>query len=334
MRENFDAVAIDGDILVYRAASAAQHTYYDIFQDGELIETFEYSKEAKGYLEEQSEFFMIDTTLYEIRPRKEVFDVGEAHKAFDMQMKAIKRKIKAKKYLLYINGKNNFREEVATVLKYKGNRSAQEKPEHFQAVRDYAVKQWGAKSIDGVETDDCVSVITYNGYKKCPEDPTVVCFSIDKDLLSTPGYHYNPDKDDSPQLVTMEQANKNFYLQLLKGDKSVDNICGCEGLSKRIAEKYGIRKGKYLGPKAAEALLEGLTTEQELYERCYEVYEAYYTEQEGWDEEKQKYCYTHWNGTPMERTIAEMIEEQAHLLWMIREKGVHWKAPVDLGDSE
>lgn len=328
MRNEYDTVAIDGDILVYRAAAAGQHTYYDLYEDGELVDTFEYSKDAKGYVKDMSEFFMIDDVLYEIKPRLEYFELEKATNSFDTQMKYIKSKLKAKKYKLYLTGTGNYREKVATIRKYKGTRENVEKPYWLYNVKDYAVNKWGAVVVDNIECDDAISVIAYRGYKHNPDDPNTVCVSADKDLLNTPGYHFNPGKDDEPQLVTMEEANKNFYLQLLKGDKTVDNIPAVEGLSKRIAEKYGIRKGKYLGPKAAEALLEGLTTEQELYERCYEVYEAYYTEQEGWDEEKQKYCYTHWNGTPMERTIAEMIEEQAHLLWMIREKGIHWVKPV------
>lgn len=325
----FDTVAIDGDILVYRAASVAQHTFYDIYEDGELIETFEYSKEAKGYLKDQSEFFMIDTTLYEIRPRLEFFDLEDAKAAFDMQLKAIKNKVKAKKYKIYLTGKGNYREDVATILKYKGAREGTEKPYWFYNVRDLAVNDYGAIVVHGNEADDACSVVTYRGYLENPEDPTTVCASVDKDLKNTPGYHFNLDKDDKPQLVTLEEANRNFYQQLLKGDKSVDNIPGCQGLSKAISSKYGLRKIATIGDKGAEALLADCTTEKELFERCHEVYLAWYSEQEGWDAETETYQYKSWDEKDYERTIIEIMKEQADLLWMQRKKGDRWEPPRD-----
>ena len=330
----FDTVAIDGDILVYRAASVGQHVYYDIYEDEELVDTFEYHKEAKGYLKDQSEFFMVDTTLYEIRPRTVFFEEKEALAAFDMQMKALKNNLKADKYKLYLTGKGNYREEVATVLKYKGNREHTEKPYWFYNVRDYAIKKYGAIVVDGNEADDACSVIAYRGYLANPQNPTTVCASVDKDLRNTPGYHYHLDKDDEPQLVTLEEANRGFYQQLLKGDKTVDNIPGCQGLSKAIANKYGVRKIATIGDKGAESLLEDCVSERELYERCYEIYHAWYSEQKwddktqtGWDEETETYHYKGWNEVRYERTIDEIIKEQADLLWMQRMKGDRWEIP-------
>lgn len=323
----YDTVAIDGDILVYRAACAAQHTYYDIYQDGEIIETFEYSKEAKGYVKDASEFFLEDGTLYEIRPRLEYFTEEEAKKAFDFQMKALKNKLKAKKYKIYLTGKGNYREELATILKYKGNREHTEKPYHFYNVRQHAVEKYGATIIDGVEADDCISVIAYRGYLSDKNKPNTVCVSIDKDLLNTPGYHFNPDKDDEPVLVTLHEANRNFYEQLLKGDRTVDNIPGCQGLTKEIAEKYGTRKIKTIGEKGAKKLLEGCQTEYEMYSRCYEIYFSWYSQQDGWDDEAQTYSYKSWDGSDQEKTIDELMSEQANLLHMQRTKGDRWKPP-------
>lgn len=323
----YDTVAIDGDILVYRAASVAQHTFYDVYEDGELIETFEYSKEAKGYLKDQSEFFMLDTTLYEIRPRLEFFDLEEAEKSFDMQMKAIKNKIKAKKYKIYLTGKDNYREGIATVLKYKGSREGTEKPYWFYNVRDLAINKYGAIVIHGNEADDACSVVAYRGYIANPYSPTTVCVSVDKDLRNTPGNHFNPDKDEEPQLITMAEANRSFYQQLLKGDKSVDNIPGCQGLSKSIAEKYGLRKIATIGDKGAEALLADCDSEEELFKRCFEVYHAWYSEQEGWDAETNTYQYKGWDEKDYERTIIEIMKEQADLLWMQRIKGDRWEPP-------
>lgn len=325
----YDTVAIDGDILVYRAAAVGQHTYYDIYEDGELIETFEYSKEAKGYLDDQSEFFMCDTTLYEIRPRLEYFELDEAIKAFDMQIKAIHKTLKANKYKIYLTGKGNYRENIATILKYKGNREGVDKPYWFYNVRDYAVKEHGAIVVNGVEADDCCSVVTYRGFLENPKNPTTVCASVDKDLKNTPGLHFNLDSSDTPELISELDAARNFYQQLLKGDKTTDNIPGCQGLSKKIAEKYKVRKIRTIGDKGAENLLIDCQTPLDMYLRCKEVYSAWYSEQEGWDDETQTYQYKGWNGEDYEKTIDELIKEQADLLWMERSKGDRWNPPTE-----
>src|SRR5690606_25139685 len=146
------------------------------------------------------------------------------------------------------------------------------------------------------------SVIAYRGYLANPENPTTVCVSIDKDLRNTPGYHFNLDKSEEPELVTLEEANRGFYQQLLKGDKTVDNIPGCEGLSKITATKYKVRKIATIGEKGAEALLADCKTEEEFYERCYEVYRDWYSGQEGWDSETETYQYKGWDGKDYERT--------------------------------
>jgi DNA polymerase-1 len=66
-----------------------------------------------------------------------------------------------------------------------------------------------------------------------------IAVTIDKDLRSVPGWHWNPDKEEAPVLVDEALADRNFYTQWLTGD-STDNV-------------PGIWK---LGPKKAAALLD------------------------------------------------------------------------------
>lgn len=65
--------------------------------------------------------------------------------------------IKVDSYQLYLTGGGNFRDNLATIQPYKGNRVAP-RPYHFQTIRDFLVREWGAEVVEGVEADDKVSI--------------------------------------------------------------------------------------------------------------------------------------------------------------------------------
>lgn len=158
--------------------------------------------------------------------------------------------IKATGSTVYLTGKNNFRRQIYP--EYKAHR-VKPPPQHLEACRQYLIKEWKAIVADGCEADDMLGVqqmsLMDNG-----DDPEVpfdlrsyIC-SIDKDLLQIPGKHYNFVKKEI-QEVTYMRGLREFYLQLLTGDRA-DNVFGIRGI----------------GPKKAEALLEGYETEQELFD--------------------------------------------------------------------
>jgi hypothetical protein len=150
----------------------------------------------------------------------------------------------------YITGKGepNFREAIAVTQPYKGNRSGTKKPEHLQALRDRLVNYWSAVVAKGEEADDLISKRMTQLGDNC------ICISIDKDLDTVQGWHYNFRKQDL-YYVDADEALYNFYHQLLTGDR-VDNIQGVQGI----------------GPKKADKLLAELTTEQEMWDVCVEAH--------------------------------------------------------------
>lgn len=156
-------------------------------------------------------------------------------------------------YEFYITGKSipNFRESIAVTQPYKGNREGTRKPVHLQALRDRLTDYWGAVVAEGEEADDCIS-------KRMTElGDSAICVSIDKDLDTVQGWHYNFRKEEMYYVDEFE-ALYNFYTQLLVGDR-VDNIQGV----------YGV------GPKKAEKLLDGLTTAKEMWDVCVETHGSY-----------------------------------------------------------
>lgn len=133
-------------------------------------------------------------------------------------------------YSGYITGSSNYRQDIATENSYKGNREKARKPIHYDSLREYLMNKWCFKLIEGQEADDAIGIEAYS----LPEDGCCV-MSIDKDLNMIRGWHYNFVKQEL-YFVTEDQAIKNFYIQLLTGDR-VDNIAGLKGIGIKKAEK-------------------------------------------------------------------------------------------------
>ena len=123
---------------------------------------------------------------------------------------------------VFLSGPTNFRNSVATLQPYKGNRNPLHKPVHYKAIREYMINFWKAEVTDGIEADDIIG-LTY--------DSDTIIASIDKDLKQLPNStHYDFVKKEV-FFIDEEEAWFNFYLQLLTGDLS-DNIPGQRNPSK------------------------------------------------------------------------------------------------------
>lgn len=153
-------------------------------------------------------------------------------------------------YRGYLTGKTNFRNEIAVTAPYKGNRKAS-KPKHYQLLRDYMESAWAFTMIEDQEADDAIGIAAY----EMEVGEYCIC-SIDKDLDMLRGDHYNFVKDER-YFITEEEGIKNFYKQLLMGDR-VDNIIGIKGI----------------GTVKAERLLKECKNENEMYLAILEAYEG------------------------------------------------------------
>jgi 5'-3' exonuclease len=152
-------------------------------------------------------------------------------------------------YSFYLTGKGNFRHDVAKTALYKGNRKDVERPQHLHVLRQYLVDQYDAEVSDGVEADDLIATAAAKElYNK------VLIVSTDKDFNQLPVSILNPTKMEIT-VVSPWEATKNFYMQILTGDR-VDNILGIHGI----------------GPIKAAATLEGCDSPVAMYWACVEAY--------------------------------------------------------------
>ena len=255
---------IDGDIVVYRAGFAAQDYIHSVVdQDGDVLEQFSSKAEANDFAEliALGEGVTPQITT-EILPKSH----DDVEMIVDVMIKNIIVGSESTDYIVYLSGKSNFRDTVATTREYKGNRSSSTRPIHYGYIREYIADKHPTITSDNCEADDLCAMRLYSEFKKAQKsknknDCEAILCSIDKDLRNIPGHHYNI-KDRKIDWVTVKDANKHFAKQLLTGD-STDNIPGIS---------YFSDKKKRVGPKTAEKLLKESTSIQELYDTVCEVY--------------------------------------------------------------
>lgn len=160
---------------------------------------------------------------------------------------------------LFVSDKNNFRKWKDE--NYKGNRPP--KPEAWSLVRDYIEKR-GATSRSFLEADDVTAMNHHNSGGK------TVLVDQDKDLDQIVGWRIVPSltrggkivREATLRWIGEAEATHSFYSQLYTGDTS-DNINGARGKPSNAK-------------KTAEKVLEGCTTEWEMYCAILEEYLLHY----------------------------------------------------------
>lgn len=187
----------------------------------------------------------------------------------------------------------NFREALAKGKVYKGTRK-QDKPFHWINLTALILSRTDVSISNGCEADDEMAIV-----HRCSPNDTTIC-TRDKDLRMVPGTHYGWECGKQPEfgpvtydslgtieLIRSKSGNKIkgggfkfFGTQLLTGDV-VDNIGGLRGV----------------GPVGAYKLLSDCTSEREVFNSV----KCHYEEMAG----------DNWR---------ELLEEQCHLLWIIRER--------------
>jgi hypothetical protein len=150
----------------------------------------------------------------------------------------------------YLTGKQNYRFDIAKTAPYKGTRVS-EKPKHLGIIRQYMIDAWAFSVQEYQEADDAIGIRAYT----LGEDDYIIC-SIDKDLDNLRGKHYNFVKNQH-YTITEEEAIKNFYRQVLTGDR-VDNVPGLAGI----------------GPKKADKIIKDCVTEAELFNAVLAAYDG------------------------------------------------------------
>jgi len=292
-------VLVDADVMAYAGGFATQKTIYDVMAvlpDGEVHHLMTpLQDEITAWIMILPRGTEIDITpVVEAEPlvnalalcKRTLLGIESAFDAAGHEFKHLE---------LFLTGKGNYRDSIATIKGYKANRVGKEKPVHYKAIRRYMVERWDAVTVEGYEADDAVAMEAHIlGY-----DPARVCIvSMDKDLRTVPGLLYN-FKRKKFYTITENEALCNFYLQALTGDV-VDNIGGCFKC----------------GEKGASEIVRLGMSEEEMYQAVLAEYEA---------SVKRKGCPYVGLGA------AAALLENCQLLHMMRWKGQRW-SPASVRD--
>lgn len=157
-------------------------------------------------------------------------DFREARQKFDCWVADLKKVLDVEEAVITLSDRANWRKEVLPT--YKANRKGKRKPLTYPALREYAEKTYKCVQYATLEADDVMGILAT---KHASEAPVVV--TIDKDLKTVPGFHYNPNHpEDGVVEVDLEQANFNHLMQALAGDP-VDGYAGCPGIGPVRAER-------------------------------------------------------------------------------------------------
>ena len=176
-------------------------------------------------------------------------------------LQSIAKETKCTSMVIYLTGKKNFRTEILD--SYKANRKDTRKPLTLKALKDWMIEEHDAVLKEPYEADDLIAI-------HATKDTNTVIVSEDKDFMSVPCALYNPrHKDRGVVTVTLEEADRYFYSQVLTGD-TADNYKGCPKVGPVKADKIlDAADGDYWPAVVAAYESTGLSEEDALVQaRC------------------------------------------------------------------
>lgn len=275
-------VLIDGDVLVYKIAFAAQYTIHWAHLSDNVSIGYKSIKEARDLgVEVSSEICVQPSYLIPLYIKNIINRIVTETKADSYKI-----------YLTSSNPDHNPRTDIAVTLPYKGNRKSP-KPYYYNMVRDLLSIEWEAEKVFGMEADDMLGIL---------QTEDTIISSIDKDLRMIPGYHHNMNSGAIDQVT--KEGNLNLDIKKIKTAKGDINqykltgggfkwFCAQMLLGDVIDNIQGI---KGYGDLKTATALNHLTNMKEMWDRVTSIY--------------------------IEKENEDRLWENAQLLWIYPEKGM------------
>lgn len=224
-----------------------------------------YLKKNGGWLAEynKSLFSPLLPEDFIIEDVQEALPISHAKKVVETRIDSILDKLDKTSYHGYIGKGKSFREDVSTIVQYKGNRTNLLKPLLLDEVGEYIHKKHDGEYVTGIEADDQCVISCHNS------DKILAC--VDKDYMGCEITVFNPDTMDSPLAISgvgklwiddkkkvRGYGRKWLYHQVMSGDSS-DNYFANSASDKKWGEKssYNLLSPCKTDKECLEALVEG-----------------------------------------------------------------------------
>jgi hypothetical protein len=261
-------VVVDGDLLAFKCAAVTEKRSV-IAKHKDTLDEVEFDTATKF-----KEWAGSEADMYELTPVRTPEPIANTLRSIKTKLNSILEACKADSYHIVISGEDNFRKNIPLPSQYKNTRNDAGKPVNLAEAKEYLIKHHNAEIAVG-EADEVLVAYAYQGYKDGEE---VIQASVDKDAYHGPGWLYNWDAMEEPELIegygelyindkdTVKGKGRAFlYFQLAFGDP-VDAYKPCE-----------LAKVKF-GEKGAYKLLKDCTTDKQAMEALVKQYKKWYPE--------------------------------------------------------
>ena len=233
--------------------------------------------------------------------------VNIKHSAKSVIAKAL-RELGTHKYESYIGYGGRMREDISTLMQYKGNRKNTLKPLVMDDVVEYLTDSFNSQPVYHIENDDKVVMRAYG-------DSNAVVVGVDKDFYGQPCKFFNADRPEegivdcdcfgelreysSSKSKAIGHGRIFLYWQLLAGDTSDNYKANC------------FSDVKYAGAGAFKDLKD-CKDDKEALERVIEVFKRLYPEPK---------VVTGWRGNDFLIDWLYVAREQFKMAAMLRYEG-------------
>jgi hypothetical protein len=160
-------------------------------------------------------------------------NMNEARAKFESLVSDIKTATGADRLILALsdsNSESRWRNKVMPT--YKMQRKRVRRPVCYVPLRAYCHETYETFERPTLEGDDVLGILmTHPSLVKGEK----VCVSIDKDMKTIPGAHYNYGRQEAYE-VSEDEADYNHMMQTLTGD-TTDGYAGCPGIGKVTGAK-------------------------------------------------------------------------------------------------
>lgn len=309
----------DYDAIAYRSAAVTENTKIravhktrgDEFVFKNRTELYgHYKKKAGGFLAQErakgEEDYLPEN--FEIIEFSEPEPLSNALKIVKTAIESTNMDLKTKQHYGYLGGKGNFRVDISTLQKYKGNRDDMKRPTHLEDIKDYIRRNHGGIVVNDKEADDKEAEDIYWAWKKKEDKVGII---LDKDYKCCEGNWYNfVDK-------------KHFTVQGF-GGLFLTAKSDVDGLG-RLWKYYQIAFGDESDGYRADVQSDNKSTEK----MCYNLLKDCKTDKEAWEVlvKQYKYLYpepkqiTTWKGDIITIDWLHCIQEITDLQHMQRWQG-------------